>query len=191
MPPMRRGESLDNLDAYNSCRSSWTQRNNSHMQNDSRPQSALAGSYSFYGGGSGPRPSSATLPSSSSMGSLRGRAGTPSSPWSHQSPSSLSPSSLSPTTSPEPTSEAGVPQQRSRSVSGKKICTFCDTPLGKGAAMIIESLGLCYHLGCFKCIDCKSDLGGSEAGAEVRIRNKQLYCNSCYMRFKTGQPTAM
>ncbi|XP_078478290.1 LIM domain only protein 7-like, partial [Lampetra planeri] len=167
MPPMRRGESLDNLDAYNSCRSSWTQRNNSHMQNDSRPQSALAGSYSFYGGGSGPRPSSATLPSSSSMGSLRGRAGTPSSPWSHQSPSSLS------------------------SVSGKKICTFCDTPLGKGAAMIIESLGLCYHLGCFKCIDCKSDLGGSEAGAEVRIRNKQLYCNSCYMRFKTGQPTAM
>ncbi|XP_078142431.1 LIM domain only protein 7 isoform X9 [Centroberyx gerrardi] len=78
-----------------------------------------------------------------------------------------------------------------RSVSGKKICTFCDTPLGKGAAMIIESLGLCYHLGCFKCIDCKSDLGGSEAGAEVRIRSKQLYCNSCYMRFKTGQPTSM
>uniref|UniRef100_A0A668AAA2 LIM domain 7a n=1 Tax=Myripristis murdjan TaxID=586833 RepID=A0A668AAA2_9TELE len=42
-----------------------------------------------------------------------------------------------------------------------------------------------------QCIDCKSDLGGSEAGAEVRIRNKQLYCNSCYMRFKTGQPTSM
>ncbi|XP_078030726.1 LIM domain only protein 7 isoform X11 [Epinephelus lanceolatus] len=83
-----------------------------------------------------------------------------------------------------------VPPMR-RSVSGKKICTFCDTPLGKGAAMIIESLGLCYHLGCFKCIDCKSDLGGSEAGAEVRIRNKQLYCNSCYMRFKAGQPTSM
>lgn len=36
-----------------------------------------------------------------------------------------------------------------------------------------------------QCIDCKSDLGGSEAGAEVRIRNKQLYCNSCYMRFKS------
>ncbi|XP_038576870.1 LIM domain only protein 7-like isoform X5 [Micropterus salmoides] len=86
--------------------------------------------------------------------------------------------------------ETDVPPMR-RSVSGKKICTFCDTPLGKGAAMIIESLGLCYHLGCFKCIDCKSDLGGSEAGAEVRIRNKQLYCNSCYMRCKTGQPTTM
>ncbi|MED6244562.1 hypothetical protein ATANTOWER_016300 [Ataeniobius toweri] len=86
--------------------------------------------------------------------------------------------------------ENDMPSMR-RSVSGRKICTFCNTPLGKGAAMIIESLGLCYHLGCFKCIDCKSDLGGSEAGAEVRIRNKQLYCNPCYMRFKTGQPTSM
>lgn len=36
-----------------------------------------------------------------------------------------------------------------------------------------------------QCIDCLSDLGGSESGAEVRIRNKQLYCNSCYMRFKS------
>ncbi|GAA6224075.1 LIM domain only protein 7 isoform X8 [Lates japonicus] len=193
MPPMRRGESLDNLDSsYNSSwRSSWTPRSNSYVQNYTRPHSALSGSTSFHGGGSGAqRPASAILPSSYSMGSLRGGAGTPSSPWSRQTPSP-SPSSPSPTTSPEPTSEAGAPQQRSRSVSGKKICTFCDTPLGKGAAMIIESLGLCYHLGCFKCIDCKSDLGGSEAGAEVRIRNKQLYCNSCYMRFKTGQPTAM
>ncbi|XP_070770377.1 LIM domain only protein 7 [Enoplosus armatus] len=192
VPPMRRGESLDNLDAsYNSWRSSWTPRSNSYVQNYTRPHSALSGSTSFYGGGSGAqRPGSSTLPSSYSMSSLRGGAGTPSSPWSRQSPSP-SPSSPSPTTSPEPTSETGAPQQRSRSVSGKKICTFCDAPLGKGAAMIIESLGLCYHLGCFKCIDCKSDLGGSEAGAEVRIRNKQLYCNSCYMRFKTGQPTAM
>ncbi|XP_030011507.1 LIM domain only protein 7-like isoform X2 [Sphaeramia orbicularis] len=144
-------------------------------------------STSFHGGWSGARHSSSTLPSSSSMGSLRGGAGTPSSPWSRQTPSP-SPSSPSPTTSPEPRSDP--PQQQSRSVSGKKICTFCDTPLGKGAAMIVESLGLSYHLSCFKCIDCKSDLGGSEAGAEIRIRNKQLYCNSCYMRFKTGQPTA-
>ncbi|XP_061826706.2 LIM domain only protein 7 isoform X6 [Nerophis lumbriciformis] len=83
-----------------------------------------------------------------------------------------------------------VPSNR-RSVSGKKVCTFCDTALGKGAAMIIESLGLCYHLTCFKCFECHSDLGGSEAGAEVRIRNKQLYCNTCYTRFKAGQPTSM
>ncbi|XP_056245077.1 LIM domain only protein 7 isoform X2 [Seriola aureovittata] len=192
IPSMRRGESLDNLDAsYNSWRSSWTPKSNSYVQNYTRPHSALSGSTSFYSGGSAAqRPASSTLPSSYSMSSLRGGAGTPSAPWSRQTPSP-SLSTPSPTTSPEPTSEAGGPQQRSRSVSGKKICTFCDTPLGKGAAMIIESLGLCYHLGCFKCIDCKSDLGGSEAGAEVRIRNKQLFCNSCYMRFKTGQPTAM
>lgn len=36
-----------------------------------------------------------------------------------------------------------------------------------------------------QCFDCKSDLGGSKAGAEVRIRNKQLYCNLCYMQFKS------
>ncbi|XP_068428213.1 LIM domain only protein 7 isoform X2 [Clinocottus analis] len=204
VPPMRRGESLDNLDSsYNSWRSSWTGRNNSHTQSYaqsySRPNSALSGSAAFYGGGwsgaqrpasSAPRPASSTLPSSYSMGSLWTGAGTPSSPWSRQSPSP-SPSSPSPTTSPEPTSEGGPPQQRSRSVSGRKVCTFCDTPLGKGAAMIIESLGLCYHLSCFKCIDCKSDLGGSAAGAEVRIRSKQLYCNTCYTRFKAGQPTTM
>ncbi|KAM8750104.1 LIM domain only protein 7 isoform 9-T9 [Acanthopagrus schlegelii] len=189
VPPMRRGESLDNLDTYNPWRSSWTPRSNSNIPNYNRPHSALSGS--TYGGGAGAqRPASSTLPTSQSMGSLRGGAGTPSSPWSRQSPSP-SPSSPSPTSSPEPRPEAGLPQQRSRSVSGKKICTFCDSPLGKGAAMIIESLGLCYHLSCFKCIDCLSDLGGSESGAEVRIRNKQLYCNSCYMRFKTGQPTTM
>ncbi|XP_034069437.1 LIM domain only protein 7 isoform X9 [Gymnodraco acuticeps] len=188
-PSMRRGESLDNLDtSYNSWRSSWTPRSTSHIPNYSAPYS---GGPSLYGGGiGGQRPVSSTLPSSYSMGSLRGGAGPPSSPWSRQS-SSPSPSSPSPATSPEPTSEAGAPQQRNRSVSGKKICTFCDTPLGKGAAMIIESLGLCYHLTCFKCIDCKSELGGSEAGAEVRIRNKQLHCNSCYIRYKVGQPTSM
>lgn len=188
-PPMRRGESLDNLDTnnYNSWRSSWTPRTNSQIPNYSRPQSALSGSTSSYGGWSGALPRSSTLPSSSSLGSLRGGAGTPSSHWSRQTPSP-SLSSPSPTRSPEPLPDS---QQRSRSVSGKKICTYCDTPLGKGAAMIIESLGLCYHLGCFKCFDCGSDLGGSEAGAEVRIRNKHLYCNTCYMRFKTGQPTSM
>uniref|UniRef100_A0A3P9D4G1 LIM domain 7a n=1 Tax=Maylandia zebra TaxID=106582 RepID=A0A3P9D4G1_9CICH len=179
LPPMRRGDSLDNLDtSYNSWRSSSKPRSGSFAQNYFRPHSALSGSTSFYGGG--PRAqrygSTSTLPSSYSMGSLRSGAGSHLVPWSRQSPSpSPSPSSPSPINSPEPT----------------KICTFCETPLGKGAAMIIESLGLCYHLGCFKCIDCKSDLGGSEAGAEVRIRNKQLYCNSCYMRVKTGQPTSM
>ncbi|CAB1328283.1 unnamed protein product [Coregonus sp. 'balchen'] len=199
--PIRRGESLDNLDTapHSSWRSSWTPGSTSSIPNYSRPHSALSGlnttsSYSgggygsggygsggYSGGGAGSRPGSATLPSSLSMSSLRGAGGSNPSSWSQPTPSSLAPT---PSPGPEPESRP-FSQQRSRSVSGKKICTFCDTVLGKGAAMIIESLGLCYHLTCFKCIDCKSDLGGSEAGAEVRIRNRQLYCNSCYMRFKS------
>ncbi|XP_051760826.1 LIM domain only protein 7 isoform X3 [Ctenopharyngodon idella] len=165
--PIRRGESLDNLDMpRSSWRSSWSASNSTSLIPDySRPHSALSGSSSYYSG----RPGSATLPASQSMSSLK---------------QSWSPS---PTT-PEPEPQAPL---RNRSVSGRKICSFCNTPLGKGAAMIIESLGLCYHLNCFKCSDCRSDLGGSQAGAEVRIRNQQLYCNSCYMRLKTGQPTSM
>uniref|UniRef100_A0A8C7CMC0 LIM domain 7a n=1 Tax=Oncorhynchus kisutch TaxID=8019 RepID=A0A8C7CMC0_ONCKI len=191
--PIRRGESLDNLDTAprSSWRSSWTPGSTSSIHNYSRPHFALSGlkttsSYSgvAYGGGGygsevGSRPGLATLPSSLSMSSLREARGCNLSSWSLRSPSPSSTPSLGPEPESRPSS-----QQRSRSVSGKKVCTFCDTVLGKGAAMIIESLGLCYHLTCFKCIDCKSDLGGSEAGAEVRIRNRQLYCNSCYMRFK-------
>ncbi|RVE58312.1 hypothetical protein OJAV_G00207940 [Oryzias javanicus] len=184
---MRRGESLDNLD-YDSHRSSWSPRSNSFVQNYSQPQHGLYGSSSVYGGGfRAQRPVSVTLPYSQSMGSLRGGAGTHSFPWSRQSSST---STLSPTT-PDPLPEGDGHQQRSRSVSGKKMCSFCDTPLGRGAAMIIESLGLCYHLDCFKCTGCMSSLGGSEAGAEVRIRNQKLYCNSCYLQAKTGQPTSM
>ncbi|XP_043104058.1 LIM domain only protein 7 isoform X15 [Puntigrus tetrazona] len=165
--PIRRGESLDNLDMpRSSWRSSWSTSNStSSIPDYSRPQSSLSGSSSYQSG----RPGSATLQTSQSMSSLR---------------QSWSPSA----TTPEPEPRA---PPRNRSVSGRKMCSFCNTPLGKGAAMIIESLGLCYHLSCFKCFNCRSDLGGSEAGAEVRIRHQQLYCNSCYMRLKTGQPTAM
>ncbi|XP_034042817.1 LIM domain only protein 7 isoform X2 [Thalassophryne amazonica] len=191
VPPLRRGESLDALDpSFNSWRSSWTPKSNSFdLNSNSRPHSALPGSMGFNSSGLAPR-SSSTLPSSYSTGSLKGGEGTPSAPWFQPAPSPLF-SSKSSTSSSEPMSETGPPQQRSRSVSGKKICTYCGTSLGKGAAMIIESLGLCYHLSCFKCFDCRADLGGTEAGAEVRIRNKQLYCNLCYVRFKTGQPTSM
>ncbi|XP_073767992.1 LIM domain only protein 7 isoform X31 [Danio rerio] len=163
--PIRRGESLDNLDEpRSSWRSSWSTSNStSSIPDYSRPHSALSGSTLQPAG----RPGSATMQASQSMSSLRQSTSTPANP-------------------PEPRAP-----QRNRSVSGRKICSFCDTPLGKGAAMIIESLGLCYHLTCFKCSDCRSDLGGSQAGAEVRIRNQQLYCNVCYMRLKTGQPTAM
>lgn len=37
-----------------------------------------------------------------------------------------------------------------RSVSGKKLCSSCGHPLGKGAAMIIETLSLYFHIHCFK-----------------------------------------
>ncbi|XP_067299775.1 LIM domain only protein 7 isoform X2 [Pseudorasbora parva] len=165
--PIRRGESLDNLDMpRSSWRSSWSTSNStSSIPDYSRPHSALSGSSSCHSG----RPGSATLEASQSMSSLR---------------QSWSPSATTPEQEPQ-----ALP--RNRSVSGRKICSFCSKPLGKGAAMIIESLGLCFHLNCFKCSDCRSDLGGSEAGAEVRIRSQQLYCNSCYIRLKTGQPTAM
>ncbi|XP_026127588.1 LIM domain only protein 7-like [Carassius auratus] len=166
--PIRRGESLDILDMpHSSWRSSWsTSDSTSSIPDYSRPHSSLSGSSSYQSGG---RPGFATLQSSQSMSSLR---------------QSWSPTAATP--EPEPRAPP-----RNRSVSGRKICSSCNTPLGKGAAMIIESLGLCYHLTCFKCFNCRSDLGGSEAGAEVRIRNQQLYCNSCYTRLKTGQPTAM
>ncbi|KAI1899584.1 hypothetical protein AGOR_G00063300 [Albula goreensis] len=171
--PIRRGESLDNLDLRPP---SWSAGTPSY----SRPQSATSGSTSAR-----PYPRSAstnTLPTSFSTSSMR------QSPWAQPPSTSPTPPAAS---NVDPFSDPNSSSQRNRSVSGKKICTFCDNPLGRGAAMIIESLGLCYHLGCFKCIDCKSDLGGSESGAEVRIRNRQLYCNSCYVRFKTGQPTTM
>ncbi|XP_057191326.1 LIM domain only protein 7 isoform X17 [Triplophysa rosa] len=168
--PMRRGESLDNLDVpCSSWRSSWAPGSTSSIPDYSRPYSALSSSSSNHSG----RPGSAAFQTSQSMSSFR---------------QSWSPSTPPTATSPDPESKAPL---RNKSVSGRKICSFCNTPLGKGAAMIIESLGLCFHLTCFKCIGCKSELGGSEAGAEVRIRNQQLYCNTCYMRLKTGQPTAM
>uniref|UniRef100_A0A3B3UTU2 LIM domain 7a n=1 Tax=Poecilia latipinna TaxID=48699 RepID=A0A3B3UTU2_9TELE len=105
VPPMRRGESLDNLDSsYDSRRSSWTPRSSSFASNYSRPYSAYSGSSSFYTGASGPRrPGSSTLPPSFSTGSLRGGAGTYPAPWSRTSPS---PSTPSPITSPEPAPDA-------------------------------------------------------------------------------------
>ncbi|XP_019484257.1 PREDICTED: LIM domain only protein 7 isoform X17 [Hipposideros armiger] len=175
---MRRGESLDNLDSPRS--SSWRQPPwlnqstggvyaSSSVQDFSRPPPQLV--------------------STSNRAYMR-------------NPSSSVPpppaGSVKTTTAPSPTprshfssaSPAGS-QLRNRSVSGKRVCSYCNNILGKGAAMIIESLGLCYHLYCFKCVACECNLGGSSSGAEVRIRNNQLFCNDCYLRFKSGRPTAM
>nr|XP_035151898.2 LIM domain only protein 7 isoform X10 [Callithrix jacchus] len=179
---MRRGESLDNLDSPRS--NSWRQPPwlnqptgfyaSSSVQDFSRPPPQLVSTsnraYMRNPSSSVPPPSASPVKTSTT-----GVAATQS-----PTPRSHSPSA----------SQAGS-QLRNRSVSGKRICSYCNNILGKGAAMIIESLGLCYHLHCFKCVACQCDLGGSSSGAEVRIRNHQLYCNDCYLRFKSGRPTAM
>jgi len=66
------------------------------------------------------------------------------------------------------------------SVSGKKKCSHCKEELGRGAAMIIESLKLFYHIRCFKCCVCSVQLGNGETGTDVRVRNNRLHCQNCY-----------
>ncbi|XP_027750108.1 LIM domain only protein 7 isoform X8 [Empidonax traillii] len=171
---MRRGESLDNLDS--SRTSSW--RHHSWL-NHSASSSSLSSSQDFSRPVSTSNRAYMCTPSSSKAPPVATSARAP-------SVSQTAPRAQSPISASQPGS-----QTRSRSVSGKKICSYCNNVLGKGAAMIIESLGLCYHLHCFKCVACGCDLGGSRSGAEVRIRNNQLFCNDCYIRFKTGQPTSM
>ncbi|XP_053311368.1 LIM domain only protein 7 isoform X1 [Spea bombifrons] len=176
---MRRGDSLDNLD---STSGSWRQ---SSWANQSGSHNSLSSSQDFG------RPSSQVV-STSNRNYLRN----PSSSLQQTSSGSVRSASLSQSSvsSSLPRTQASTQmsnQTRSKSVSGKKLCSYCNNSLGKGAAMIIESLGLCFHLHCFKCVACETDLGGKQSGAEVRIRNNDLYCNSCYIKFKSGQPTAM
>ncbi|XP_006876665.1 PREDICTED: LIM and calponin homology domains-containing protein 1 isoform X2 [Chrysochloris asiatica] len=84
------------------------------------------------------------------------------------------------------------PSARRKSISGKKLCSSCSLPLGKGAAMIIETLNLFFHIQCFKCGICKGQLGDAVNGTDVRIRNGLLNCNDCYMRSRSaGQPTTL
>ncbi|XP_060939456.1 LIM and calponin homology domains-containing protein 1a [Limanda limanda] len=94
-------------------------------------------------------------------------------------------SSLSSSSPPKPPSP-------SRCVSGKRLCGGCSQPLGKGAAMIIDTLGLFFHIQCFKCGVCDGQLGDASAGTDVRIRNGQLSCYECYMATRgRGQPTTL
>ncbi|XP_051561403.1 LIM and calponin homology domains-containing protein 1-like isoform X2 [Myxocyprinus asiaticus] len=93
--------------------------------------------------------------------------------------------------SPSPSQDTSPPSP-SRSVSGKKLCSSCAHPLGKGAAMIIETLGLYFHIQCFKCGICKGLLGDVSAGTDVRIRNGLLNCQECYIKSQAaGQPTTL
>ncbi|XP_052429735.1 LIM and calponin homology domains-containing protein 1 [Carassius gibelio] len=82
------------------------------------------------------------------------------------------------------------PPSPNRSVSGKKLCSSCGHSLGKGAAMIIETLSLYFHIQCFKCGICKGQLGDTSTGTDVRIKNGLLNCHQCYIHSRSsGQPT--
>ncbi|KAG1937776.1 LIM domain only protein [Pimephales promelas] len=79
------------------------------------------------------------------------------------------------------THETSVPESRSNSqqcgrvLSGRRMCSRCEQPLGKGAAMVIDSLELCFHIGCFKCVSCRTDLGrGIESGAQHDHYSEEL-----------------
>uniref|UniRef100_A0A915B815 LIM and calponin homology domains-containing protein 1 n=1 Tax=Parascaris univalens TaxID=6257 RepID=A0A915B815_PARUN len=71
-------------------------------------------------------------------------------------------------------------------VSGKHRCSHCQLELGRGAAMIIESLNLFYHLGCFRCYVCNRSLGNGTQGADVRVRQSKLHCQTCYSNDEAG-----
>ena len=67
------------------------------------------------------------------------------------------------------------------SVSSKKLCSYCSHELGSGAAMIIENLGLFYHIDCFKCSVCQTPISdGNIHGTDVRVRNSRLHCHNCF-----------
>lgn len=67
------------------------------------------------------------------------------------------------------------------SVSSKKLCNYCNYELGSGAAMIIENLGLFFHLDCFKCSVCQAAISdGNIQGTDVRVRNNKLHCKNCF-----------
>ncbi|XP_043088660.1 LIM domain only protein 7b isoform X12 [Puntigrus tetrazona] len=164
---IRRYESLDNLHSTNS---SWSRQSyTSSIAN--RPHSALGNTGTYRSGRSSLGPDSAIfstgLKQSSSFAS-----NSPAPPF---------------TAMPEPSGPKSRPnsQQSGRLVSGRRMCSRCEQPLGKGAAMVIDSLELCFHIGCFKCVSCRTDLGrGTESGAQVRVRHRQLFCNTCYSRIR-------
>ncbi|XP_035992039.1 LIM domain only protein 7b isoform X3 [Fundulus heteroclitus] len=72
-----------------------------------------------------------------------------------------------------------------RMVSGRRTCCVCERALGSGAAMVIETLSLCFHLTCFQCVGCHRHLGGTETGVQVRIQNRRPYCDYCYFQLKS------
>ncbi|XP_067949823.1 LIM domain only protein 7-like [Watersipora subatra] len=88
-----------------------------------------------------------------------------------------------PSKPPRSTKEA---QDELMTVSAKYSCAYCSNKLGKGAAMVIESLGLYYHVDCFRCCVCHSLLSNGQMGADVRVRVNRLHCKNCYSNDDAG-----
>ncbi|XP_067124794.1 putative leucine-rich repeat-containing protein DDB_G0290503 isoform X2 [Centruroides vittatus] len=91
---------------------------------------------------------------------------------------------ISPTKPPR--SRNSNTQEHLLSVSGRKRCSHCGEELGHGAAMIIESLQLFYHIQCFCCCVCQTQLGNGSCGTDVRVRNNKLHCQHCYSNDEAG-----
>ncbi|XP_072321451.1 LIM domain only protein 7b isoform X2 [Eucyclogobius newberryi] len=81
-------------------------------------------------------------------------------------------------------STGSMPPQRHRTEPGRRTCCVCEGVLDSGAAMVIEALGLNFHLACFQCKGCCRDLRGTEPGVQVRIHNHWPYCEACYFHLK-------
>ncbi|XP_035215131.1 uncharacterized protein LOC118188745 isoform X2 [Stegodyphus dumicola] len=108
---------------------------------------------------------------------------------------SINPNKPFPVYAREPTAQAPVKpsrtgplerQEQMLSVSGRKRCSHCNEELGRGAAMIIESLQLYYHIHCFQCCVCQAQLGNGSCGTDVRVRNNKLHCHNCYSNDEAG-----
>ncbi|XP_068430443.1 LIM domain only protein 7-like [Clinocottus analis] len=76
-------------------------------------------------------------------------------------------------------------------VRNKRTCCVCESVLGIGAAMVIETLGLCFHLACFQCVGCHRHLGRTETGVQVRIQNRKPHCEPCYFQLKSAGVSSM
>uniref|UniRef100_A0A8C9PC34 Calponin-homology (CH) domain-containing protein n=1 Tax=Spermophilus dauricus TaxID=99837 RepID=A0A8C9PC34_SPEDA len=68
------------------------------------------------------------------------------------------------------------PSERRKSISGKKLCSSCGLPLGKGAAMIIETLNLYFHIQCFRV--------GTQLPDLLKVRRAIQVCQMCYKIYK-------
>lgn len=168
--PMRRYDSLDNLPSSSSL-----------LSNPQRPHSSLGFSAPY-------RPPS----SRHSMGGALGGYSNGTQKHSPTKPRPFSASSTPPNTGEEPATGESRPvsQQHDRVLTSRQVCSVCVCPMGRGAAMVIETLNLCFHLACFQCVDCRCRLGGSEVRAQIRISNGKPYCDPCYIRLKSHLATS-